>query len=83
MDAVRSPQSYQADSRGYTKMNEIVKNLNGMFKERIRLGLTREDVATSAQVSERAIRNYEEGRSYPTKEIYNRLANVFMWEVWP
>ena len=64
-------------------MNEIVKNLNGMFKERIRLGLTRKDVATSAQVSERAIRSYEEGRSYPTKEIYNRLANVFMWEVWP
>ena len=83
MDAVRSPQSYQADSRGYTKVNEIVKNLNGMFKERIRLGLTRKDVATSAQVSERAIRSYEEGRSYPTKEIYNRLANVFMWEVWP
>ena len=64
-------------------MNEIVKNLNGMFKERLKLGLTRKDVATAVQVSERAIRSYEEGITYPTKEVYNKLAQVFGWEVWP
>ena len=64
-------------------MEVIVRNLNGMFRERMKLGLTLKDVATAARVSERAIRKYEEGRSYPTKPIYNRLANIFMWEVWP
>ncbi len=64
-------------------MEVIVRNLNGMFRERMKLGLTLKDVATAARVSERAIRKYEEGTCYPTKEIYNRLADVFMWEVWP
>ena len=57
-------------------------NVGRMFGERMRRGLTRKDVATAAKVSERAIRKYEEGQSYPTKEIYNRLANVFTWEAW-
>ena len=50
-------------------MEVIVRNLNGMFRERMKLGLTLKDVATAARVSERAIRKYEEGTSYPTNQF--------------
>lgn len=60
----------------------LAQNMSRMFSERMRLGMTRKDTATAAKVSERAIRKYEEGTSYPTKYTYNRLAELFSWEVW-
>ncbi len=38
--------------------------------------------ATVAQVSERAIRNYEDGKQYPSRGTYNRLAEFFGWSLW-
>ena len=61
---------------------QAAMNVGRMFKERLMRGLTRKDVATAARVSERAIRKYEEGQSYPTREVYNRLANMFSWDLW-
>ena len=61
---------------------QAASNVGRMFTERLMRGLTRKDVATAIKVSERAIRKYEEGQSYPSREIYNRLADLFSWEVW-
>ena len=61
---------------------QAASNVGRMFTERLRRGLTRKDIATAIKVSERAIRKYEEGQSYPSREIYNRLADLFSWEAW-
>ena len=60
----------------------IDRNLSGMFSERMRRGMTRKDLATAMKISERAIRKFEEGQCYPTRETYNGLAHIFGWEVW-
>ena len=46
-------------------------------------GGERKDVATAARISERAVRKFEEGICYPTKDTYNKVAQIFGWEVWP
>ena len=45
-------------------------------------GFTRKDIATRAQVSERAIMKYETGAQFPSRKTYNKLAAVLGWEVW-
>ena len=60
----------------------VVSNLSQMWTLYLTKGLTRKDVATVAQVSERAIRNYEDGKQYPSRKNYNKLAVLFGWELW-
>ena len=61
----------------------MASNISRLFSERMRRGMTRKDVATAVRISERAVRKFEEGICYPTKDIYNKIAQVFEWEVWP
>ena len=60
----------------------MASNINRLFSERMRRGMTRKDVATAARISERAVRKFEEGICYPTKDTYNKVAQIFGWEVW-
>ena len=57
-------------------------NMGRLFSERMRHGMTRKDVATAARISERAVRKFEEGICYPTRDTYNKVAQIFGWEVW-
>ena len=61
----------------------MASNISQLFSERMRRGMTRKDVATAARISERAVRKFEGGICYPTKDTYNKIAHVFGWEVWP
>ena len=60
----------------------VVGNMSRMWTLYLKQGITRKDVATVAQVSERAIRNYEDGKQYPSQKTYNKLAAFFGWELW-
>ena len=60
----------------------VRNNMMHMWVLYLKQGITRKDVATVAQVSERAIRNYEDGKQYPSRSTYNKLAAFFGWEVW-
>ncbi len=60
----------------------VIGNVSRMWTLYLKQGITRKDVATVAQVSERAIRNYEDGKQYPSRSTYNKLAAFFGWEVW-
>ena len=60
----------------------MARNITNLLSERMRRGMTRKDVATAARISERAVRKFEEGICYPTKDTYNKVAQIFGWEVW-
>lgn len=60
----------------------VMSNISRMWPLYLAKGLTRKDVATVAQVSERAIRNYEDGKQYPSQKTYNKLAVFFGWDLW-
>ena len=60
----------------------VIGNVSRMWTMYLKQGITRKDVATIAQVSERAIRNYEDGKQYPSWKTYNKLAVLFDWELW-
>ncbi len=68
--------------RFYITPTFVVKNMSQMWPLYLAKGLTRKDVATVAQVSERAIRNYEDGKQYPSQKTYNKLAVFFGWDLW-
>ena len=70
--------------RGYHKIppSFVLENVERLLIDRIRLGLTCNDVAQAGQVSVRAVKKYETREQTPRKETYNRLAELFCWEVW-
>ena len=60
----------------------VIHNVAHMWTLYTLNGFSRKDVASRVQVSERAIRKYEDGRQLPSRKVYNRLAAVFGWEAW-
>ena len=60
----------------------VIHNVAHMWTLYTLNGFSRKDVASRVQVSERAIRKYEDGRLLPSQKVYNRLAAVFGWEAW-
>lgn len=60
----------------------VYSNLDGMFMERMRRGLSAYDVAGECEISVRALKDYEAREKSPKPETYNRLAKIFGWEEW-
>ena len=56
--------------------------LHALPKERVRLGLTVQELAKRAGVRKEIIEAYEAGTGTPTKSKYDKLASVFGWETW-
>ena len=62
--------------------NYVYSNLDGMFRDRMRQGMSLYDVASRCDVSVRALKDYETRRTSPKPETYNRIALVLGWEAW-
>ena len=60
----------------------VIENVDEMPELRARHGYTRGDVANQSGVKHDYISQYERGYCYPNKEHYNKLAEVFGWEIW-
>ena len=45
-------------------------------------GFSLKEIAAKAQVSVRAIRNYENGEQFPSRKTYNKIAAILGWEIW-
>lgn len=65
-----------------TSPKYVYSNLEEMFGERVKRGLSLYDVASRCEVSVRALTDYESRRTSPNRAIYNRLARVFDWRLW-
>lgn len=73
------------EMKGYHKdftPSFVISNMDIMFQERLKRGLTRTEAATAGKVSVRAIDKYEHREQTPSKGTYNRLAALFDWKVW-
>lgn len=57
-------------------------SLSRLQEERGKSGISRTELHKLSGVRENIIAAYEEGKGTPTKSKYNRLAEIFDWELW-
>ena len=60
----------------------VSKSLLKLKEEREKRGLSRIELQKLTAVREEIITAYESGTRQPTWSKYNRLAEIFGWEVW-
>ena len=60
----------------------VIHNVAHLWTTYQMSGLSRKEIASMAQVSERAIRKYENSSQLPSRKVYNKLAAVLGWEAW-
>ncbi len=60
----------------------VMEYLNTLEQERERMGISIEELSKLSGVRKDILLAYEAGTGRPTPSKYNRLAEVFSWEVW-
>ena len=60
----------------------VYSNLERMFSERMKRGLTRDELSELSGLSTLTIRKYEKRGRRPGRDSYNKLAAFFNWETW-
>ena len=60
----------------------VLDNLDRLKEERRKSGLTSGRLAGLLGVTTTTVLHYEEDLMMPQRNIYNRMAKLFGWEVW-
>ena len=60
----------------------VIGNMSCLRSSRVIAGLTRLDLAVKSGIHTRSISKYELCVQFPSKENYNKLAEILGWQKW-
>ena len=60
----------------------VLDNVDNLVSELVRTGFTIHDISQKTSIASNTLRSLRNGNATPTRNTYNKLAEIFDWQVW-